>query len=256
MEMTVLNNYNQPLAGGRHVTGYEQTAMGGFGDSSQENMAYDSMDSGEDVDGPAHREMAIDVPANFIGQKKEPPRYPTSGSRNAGYPGTAPGSQALTQPHKISSVKKPQPTYKPPGTPPLPRSAPPPPLPHQRAPDMTADEELASVAKIQMYQQDLRKRKEQEESFQREQEFLRNSLRDSQKLKELQENGPKPNGPNAGFVNPNYMIEEEESLHGDGVSTASTLPVRQRPGSAAHARQLGQCRCCRTCAFGLRFIFL
>ena len=63
----MLNNYNQPLAGGRHVTGYEHTAMGGFGDSSQENMAYDSMDSGEDVDGPAHREMAIDVPANFIG---------------------------------------------------------------------------------------------------------------------------------------------------------------------------------------------
>ena len=122
----------------------------------------------------------------------------------------------------------------------------------QQVPNVTADDELASIAKIQMYQQDLRKRKEQEDAFQREQEFLRNSLRDSQKLRDLQESGPKALVSSAaagaagtsGFVNPNYMIEEEESVHGgDSVSKSSTLPVRQsRPDSDAAAQppQLGK----------------
>ena len=190
------------------VSGYDNRVMTGFIDGDP--------DSGEEVDMPAaqpHREMAIDVPKNFVGHKKEPPRYPT------------PQSNVRLN----NAARKPHPSTKPPSPPSArdssPRSS------HATPSSGVRSEDLVNIEKIQKYQEELRARKEQEEAFKREQEFLRNSLRDSQKLKDLQESSAsKPlAAASPGFTNPNYKIDEEDlTSGGDSVSKTSTLPVRQR----------------------------
>ena len=242
MEMTVLAkpHTNHQANGPSSVHAYDNTALGGFepGDSMQ--GGYESMDSADEITDnstdsrPQHREMAIDVPANFVGVKKEPPRLPPhfQGSQSG-------NSSQHSTPSKSSSHKRP------------PFKAPPPTVPPQiptNPPKMTKEEELENMAKIQKYQEDLRKRKEIEESFQREQEFLRNSLRDSQKLRDLQENGPSTAKTTAsplktdpaGFTNPNYMIEEEEATSGDNVSKSSTLPMRTQPDAHLYKQPLSK----------------
>ena len=94
-------------------------------------------------------------------QKKEPPRYPTPQSNV-----------------RLNNVaRKPHPSVKPP-SPPSGRDAP----SHSSYSTPTngiRDEDLVNIEKIQKYQEELRARKEQEDAFRREQEFLRNSLQES-----------------------------------------------------------------------------
>lgn len=113
-----------------------------------------------------HREMAIDCPSNFVGSKKEPPRYPPPNS-NSPYrtPGGTPAKKSAAYP----DTKIPEPA------------------PYMPAPKMTEEEEQQNFERIKKYQEDLRKRREEESRLEREQEFLRTSLRGSKKLQELEE---------------------------------------------------------------------
>ena len=224
MELSVLNN-NFQGSGGGHLHGYQNTNMGGYGfpggHTNPENMIYGSnpsVNQSEESDATtndaisSHREMAIDVPTNFVGHKKEPPRYPP--------------------PHSIQSSTSSQ--YSTPSKPAKNNSCNP---PLQQPPKMTEEEEQAHMNRIKVYQEDLRKRREQEENFQREQEFLRNSLRDSQKLQSLEQSRMVRDNL-TGVVNPNYMIEEEDAI--ETVSRASTLPVRERYVESYPQKPLGR----------------
>lgn len=129
-----------------------------------------------------HREMAIDCPVNFVGSKKEPPRYPRPLSIVHGQSSPSGGTNAF--PKNKSSVKE---------------------VPSR----MSIEEEMNQQNRMKKYREDIQKRKEQEEKLQREQEFLRTSLRGSKKLQELKEPRNKPSPNSTGFVNPNYISEEE-----------------------------------------------
>lgn len=68
----------------------------------------------------------------------------------------------------------------------------------------------SQMDRIRKYQEDLRKRKEEEERIEREQEFLRNSLRGSKKLQALEQNPPVQ--PTTGCVNTAFSLEDEDVL--------------------------------------------
>ena len=129
-----------------------------------------------------HREMAIDCPVNFVGSKKEPPRYPRPLSIVHSQPTPSGGTNAL--PKNKSSMKE---------------------VPSK----MSKEEEMSQQNRMKKYKEDIQKRKEQDEKLQREQEFLRTSLRGSKKLQELKEPPNKLQPNSTGFINPNYISEDE-----------------------------------------------
>jgi len=59
-----------------------------------------------------------------------------------------------------------------------------------------------------LFQEELKKRREQEEKHAKEQEFLRTSLRGSKKLQAL-ENQREDSSPVSGFVNDAYDVDED-----------------------------------------------
>lgn len=122
-----------------------------------------------------HREMAIDCPPTFVGSKKEPPRYPASVSTGSS---SSNNNSPFRTPTGGTPVRK-SANY--PDTK-LPESA-----PYTPAPKMTEEEEQLNLERIKRYQEDLRRRREEETRLEREQEFLRTSLRGSKKLQELEE---------------------------------------------------------------------
>ena len=156
-----------------------------------------------------HREMAIDCPASFVGVKKEPPRYPPHMGKN--YVATPNSAQKANW--AVPKGTTGDASF--------------------QAPQMTPDEEKVQLDRIKMYQEDLRKRREEEDRITREEEFLRTSLRGSKKLQALEEATRDPQlPPPSGIINPNYVEEEESSLNAEVASKASTLPVRQRSPEA------------------------
>lgn len=193
--------------------------------SSQENM-YEPVESPEGSDisetQPQHREMAIDCPPNFIGVKKEPPRYPSrpnSTSFQSTPPmrhGRPPSSAAKTRTSTDVSTAS------------------------GAVPRQTRQEEMEQLERIKRYQDDLRKRREEEERINREAEFLRTSLRGSKKLQALEEARKENRPPPTGIINPNYMVEEEDSVISDSASKSSTLPVRQAHGPRGHVEAYPQ----------------
>ena len=177
------------------------------GESSTEDIMHhhpyeDVMDPGdqENIPQPQHREMAIDCPTGFVGIKKEPPRLPQQfhNSSTSSPRGTPSKRRALDNATNVMVVNN----YK-------------------------ASDDHDQMERIKKYQEDLRKRREEDERIQREQEFLRTSLRGSKKLQELEENKVGRHVAPAGIDNPNYVLEEEEE-GGNNKSAASsaTLPVR------------------------------
>lgn len=145
-----------------------------------------------------HREMAIDCPVAFVGAKKETPRYPRPlGDIQNSAAGTPKGSfsSGASKSHG-----------------------------HHRAgfigsgvPIRRQEEEQLQLERIKYYQDELAKRREMEEKFQREQEFLRTSLRGSKKLQELEEKKMMAAVNSTGFDNPTYLVDE------------STLEIAGRP---------------------------
>lgn len=128
-----------------------------------------------------HREMAIDCPVSFVGMKKEPPKYPSSI--------VIQNSTETTSKGKVIST-----FFKTSG---------------QEDEMKRLDEERERKERMKRYQDDLYKRKEIEEKMFREEEFLRTSLRGSKKLQGLEEKRSATHQ-STGFVNPTYLVEEEE----------------------------------------------
>lgn len=155
-----------------------------------------------------HREMAIDCPVTFVGTRKETPRYPTplgiiqnsatglpKGSFSSGSSKTSSYYVAKSSGPESSSISRRQ-----------------------------MEEE--QMERIRYYQEELAKRREMEEKFNREQEFLRTSLRGSKKLQELEEKGVKGLSVNAtGIDNPTYLVDEDEADRPMRDSYIGSLPL-------------------------------
>ncbi|XP_064621850.1 protein PALS1-like isoform X2 [Lineus longissimus] len=159
------------------------------------NSGYTGIIDGSD--GP-HREMAIDVPAGFRGSLKEPPRLPSHIGPSP--PGT-PKKERKTADKSGSSTPK-----------------------------SDRDEQLQRIRK---HQEDLRKRRDEEDRLLREQEFLRASLRGSKKLQALEQRPPPPQP--VGFENEAFV---EEGDHLDGSLPRSALRVTPpEPGTLDRKQQ-------------------
>ncbi|KAL4238801.1 protein localization to myelin sheath abaxonal region [Mactra antiquata] len=123
--------------------------------------SYDDMHSSIEFDSGPHREMAIDVPKNFHGAAKTPPRFPSSHSS----PRATPKESAKNG--KMNSN-----------------------MPHSEE----------QMERIRRHQEEIRKRNEREEKRAKEQEFLRASLRRSDKMKALQKERKQQGVDNTAFI--------------------------------------------------------
>ncbi|XP_033171905.1 uncharacterized protein LOC117148561 isoform X10 [Drosophila mauritiana] len=145
-------------------------------------------------DNGPHREMAVDCPDTFIARNKTPPRYPPP--RPPQLNGNA---KPVPPPRDHLRVEKD-------GR--LVNCSPAPQLPDRRAPGnassgssgatthpLQQQQQIAQIVEptleqldsIKKYQEQLRRRREEEERIAQQNEFLRNSLRGSRKLKALQD---------------------------------------------------------------------
>nr|AUG84432.1 Pals1 [Platynereis dumerilii] len=173
MDSAMVNGYINGRSNGlihEHAGSHKMAAINSnqymINQRSDDHINYDS-----DSDRRPHREMAIDVPENFIGQKKERPSYPPTLTKNS-------SPRKNPDQHPDQHVAPAQ--------------------------DATADE----MQRIRKYQEDLRKRREEEERHLKEEEFLRTSMRGSKKLQSLEEQAQQP-----GFVNPTYEEDTESRPH-------------------------------------------
>lgn len=178
-----------------------QVSSGNFMNHSAVEMMH-SIENGQQ-----HREMAVDVPETFIAQNKTQPRYPP--------PRTLNNQNSLSMPSKgTSSMHDMRPV-------PIP-----PPRDHTRADSLhlyqnnkgkigqvlePTDDQMDSIKK---YQDQLRARREKEERLAAASEFLRNSVRGSEKLRALtKEDHIAP--PPAGFDNEAYVVNEDDTEDDD-----------------------------------------
>uniref|UniRef100_A0A6P4F0L6 Protein PALS1 n=1 Tax=Drosophila rhopaloa TaxID=1041015 RepID=A0A6P4F0L6_DRORH len=141
-------------------------------------------------DNGPHREMAVDCPDTFIARNKTPPRYPPP--RPPQLNGNA---KPVPPPRDHLRVEKdgrlvncspaPQlPDRRAPGN--ASSGGPPHPLQQQQIAQIV-EPTLEQLDSIKKYQEQLRRRREEEERIAQQNEFLRNSLRGSRKLKALQD---------------------------------------------------------------------
>ncbi|EGK96796.1 AGAP002711-PF [Anopheles gambiae str. PEST] len=171
-------------------------------DDYQEDLEMYNMLAANQDNGP-HREMAVDVPESFIARNKTPPRYPPPRSTvtAASAAASTPATPASTQ---LNGSSKPVP-------PPrdhlriekdgrLTNRAP---VPAPQVPDRKIVPNASSqhqhigqvleptpdqLDSIKKFQEQLRRRREDEERIAAQNDFLRNSLRGSQRLRALQDN--------------------------------------------------------------------
>ncbi|XP_045167365.2 protein PALS1-like isoform X2 [Mercenaria mercenaria] len=125
--------------------------------------SYDDTHSSIEFDTGPHREMAIDVPKNFQGAVKTPPRFPSSHSS----PRSTPTKESSAKNGKLNSN-----------------------TPHSEE----------QMERIRRHQEEIRKRNEREEQRAKEQEFLRASLRRSDKMKALQKERKQAGIDNTAFI--------------------------------------------------------
>ncbi|GIY90530.1 MAGUK p55 subfamily member 5 [Caerostris darwini] len=169
------------------------------------------------VNNNVHREMAVDVPDSFVAVTKTAPRYPPPRRKP---PRVPPDTSSLkknglyhftaepTTPNHVRSVSSQDgcPDATPERrTPPTPRisellgKAGEPPQEEEKL------IELNQLHRIRKYQEELRKRKEDEERHAQEEEFLRSSLRGSQKLRALEKRA------SSGLENSAFLLEEGDA---------------------------------------------
>ena len=120
--------------------------------------------SSMDMDDGPHREMAIDVPANFHGKTKSPPKYPSNRSSPLSNQSTP-----LKSKDNVQNTKSP-----------------------------SSEEQMERIRK---HQEEIRKRHEREEKRAKEEEMLRASLRGSKKMRALAKRQPHTGEVNVGFEN-------------------------------------------------------
>jgi hypothetical protein len=211
-------NLAGPINGGYHDSPAMKYPVGNSHENVYEPVEVDGVEFRDEP--VTHREMAIDCPPSFVGKKKEPPRYPTQ-----------PG-QSYTPPNSTHKPHR--------GTAKAPTDS-----PYQAGtPHLSPEEEQIQLERIKMYQEDLKRRREEEDRITREEEFLRTSLRGSKKLQSLEEEHRGVAVPPSGIINPNYVPEEEQetSLNAETSSKASTLPVRHRvPETPMLHKPIGKC---------------
>ena len=156
------------------------------------------------------REMAVDVPESFIAHNKTQPRYPPPRNLN--------NQNSLTMSSKSSTLSDMRPV--------------PPPRDHIRTDSMPSqfiqgkggkigqileptNDQMDSIKK---YQDQLRARREKEEKIAAANEFLRNSVRGSEKLKALTSEHI---APPVGFDNEAYIIDDD--IDEDSVNSKMNL---------------------------------
>jgi MAGUK p55 subfamily protein 5 len=150
-----------------------------------------------------HREMAVDVPESFIAQNKTQPRYPPPRSLNNQ---TVPNVPSSSTSSSTKSAMRPIP----------------PPRDHittLSTPQINNQQQTGKIGQIleptidqmdsiKKYQDQLRQRREKEERIAATNEFLRNSVRGSEKLRALKAENIAP--PPAGFDNEAYIMEDDD----------------------------------------------
>ena len=120
--------------------------------------------SSMDMDDGPHREMPIDVPANFHGKTKSTPKYPSNRSSPQSNQSTP-----LKSKDNVQNTKSP-----------------------------SSEEQMERIRK---HQEEIRKRHEREEKRAMEEERLRASLRGSKKMRALAKKQPQTGEVNVGFEN-------------------------------------------------------
>lgn len=149
-----------------------------------------SMENGQ------HREMAVDVPESFIAHNKTQPRYPPPRAMNNQTP------PAIHPKPVFNNDMRPVPPPRMDSD----RVAPQLPNPIGQILEPNSDQ-LASMKK---YQDQLRLRREKEDRISATNEFLRNSVRGSNKLQQLKADHI---APPIGFDNEAYLIEDDDDVN-------------------------------------------
>ncbi|XP_073982492.1 MAGUK p55 family member stardust isoform X2 [Rhodnius prolixus] len=163
----------------------------------QSEDAYSMMVVMSSLDNGPHREMPVDVPESFIARSKTPPRYPPPRPANRGAVNGTAGSPG-----------KPVPPPREPLPRPLPPAATHRNLNNNTTAELSKEPTKQQLDSIKKYQEQLKKRKEDEERAV-QQELANRSLRGSKKLQAL-ESRP-------GLVNDAFAAEEplEEAVDSD-----------------------------------------
>lgn len=145
----------------------------------------------------SHREMAVDVPESFIAQNKTQPRYPPPRTMNNQTPPAIPPSKPM---HDMRPVPPPRMD--------LDRGTPQ--LPNRGQIGQILDPTNDQLESIKKYQDQLRLRREKEDRIAATNEFLRNSVRGSNKLQSLKADHI---APPIGFDNEAYLIEDDDDVN-------------------------------------------
>ncbi|XP_044254354.1 protein PALS1 isoform X4 [Tribolium madens] len=150
-----------------------------------------------------NQERAIDVPDNFIEREKAPPKFPAKSGVNG-----TPGAKPVPPPRDHLKLEKDGRIV---------NKAPPPQLPATPAPTTPAQAEPTreQLDSIKKYQEQIRKRKEEEDRIAAQNDFLKRSLRGSRKLQAL-ESRPQ------GTVNDAFAVDETQD------SSRSTTPTLEK----------------------------
>lgn len=187
----------------------KQVSSGNFINQNTVEMLHSIENGGQ------HREMAVDVPESFIAHNKTQPRYPPPRSLNNQNSSTLPFNKGSTGSSINSNDMRPVP----------------PPRDHIRT-DMTTTTQFKGkigqileptndqMDSIKKYQDQLRARREKEERIAATNEFLRNSVRGSEKLRALKAEHIAP--PPAGFDNEAYIVEDD-NLDDDEINNKVNL---------------------------------
>ena len=176
-------------------------------------------------DSGPHREMAIDCPETFVATVKTPPRYPPPAPNSGTAPPAAVPRVPPTTPSKSAdSVRDKARTEA---------------TLNDAAFMVTGGSQPKPTAeqleRLRKHQEELRKRREEESRQQQEQDFLRSSLRGSQKLQALenrrmaqaQQMAPPTGIINTAFVDAEEEDEDEGELVDDVDEMEQSVPVER-----------------------------
>uniref|UniRef100_A0A1Q3FUT3 Putative calcium/calmodulin-dependent serine protein kinase/membrane-associated guanylate kinase n=1 Tax=Culex tarsalis TaxID=7177 RepID=A0A1Q3FUT3_CULTA len=166
-----------------------------------------------------HRELPVDVPDSFVEVIKAPPRYPppkaliikevvkkqesSSSDESIDKPKPQPQAPTRNEDGRLTN-RAPVPAPQVPDRKVVPVT--PPQVPHVGQVVEPTPDQLDSIKK---FQEQLRRRREEEERIAAQNDFLRNSLRGSQRLRALQDNPVAAEKPAIGVDNEAYADDEE-----------------------------------------------
>ncbi|CAG5135007.1 unnamed protein product, partial [Candidula unifasciata] len=160
------------------------------------NLSRDSMYDYDIDDSGPHREMAVDVPENFIANVKSAPRYPPPWSTGSSSHSVQSHSETNNKDRKGQKADTQQ------------SSAVSNRGPKQQQSNIEQQPSAYELERLHRHQEALKKRREEEKRLQAEEEFLRASLRESKKLRALENSRSVESAP-TGLVNTGYDGDED-----------------------------------------------